>query len=138
MKQFDIEEFQTLIGMFKRTMTDLYRKETKPLQCSLSHLEIMHYITEHTNPTMKDIAGYLRITPPSVTTLIDSMVENKLVKRVTIAGDRRSVRVVLTPKAKKLSVTLQKKKKNMLTLLLKKLTIEQKQQLSAIISTLVK
>ena len=137
-KQFDINELQDLLLLFKRTLSDLYRKETMPLHCSISHLEILHYISEHKNPTMKDIAAHLRITPPSVTTLIDAMVESKLVKRENAAGDRRSVRVLLTPQAKKLQVSLQKKKTALLTSLLKKLTIEQKQQLSDIIRTLIK
>lgn len=135
---FDIAELQTLIGTFKRTIGDLYRKETSALHCSISHLEILHYISQHKNPTMKELAGHLRITPPSVTTMIDAMVEHRLVKRENAAGDRRSVRILLTPQAKKLHLTLQKKKNAMLATLLKKLTAEQKQQLSEIIRTLVK
>ena len=137
-KEFDIAELQALLGMFKHTFGDLYRKEVQTMHCSMSHLEIMQYLSEHRNPTMKDIAHHLRITPPSATTLIDAMVENKLVKRENSIGDRRSVRVVLTPQAKKLQLTLHKKKRLLLTALLKKLSLEQKQQLSAIIRTLVK
>jgi len=107
------------------------------MHCSISHLEIMHYIAERTNPTMKEVAEYLRITPPSVTTIIDAMVESGLVKRETASSDRRSVRVTLTPKAVKLSKTLQKKKTALLTTLLKKLTPEQKLQLSEIIRAFV-
>jgi len=119
-------------------MADLYRKETSSLHCSITHLEILHYISEHKAPTMKDIASHLHITPPSVTTLIDFMVEHKLVKRQNAAGDRRSVRVVLTTTAKALHLKLQKKKTAVLTALLKKLNSEQKEQLSAIIRSLVK
>lgn len=137
-QQFDIEELQGLLGLFKQKMSELYRKETSTLHCSMSHLEILHYINEHKNPTMKDIASHLRITPPSVTTMIDGMVEHKLVKREHATGDRRSVRIVLTPTAKKLHGALQKKKTVLLTALLKKLSLEQKQQLSEIIRTLVK
>ncbi|MEO5646260.1 MAG: MarR family transcriptional regulator [Candidatus Paceibacterota bacterium] len=137
-QSFDIKELQELIGIFKRTMSDLYKKETSVLHCSLSHLEVMQFIGEHTNPSMKDIASYLRITPPSVTTIIETMVEQGLVKRDTGSGDRRTIHVVLTPKAVKLSTTLRAKKKAMLTLMLKKLSAEQKQQLSDIIKALVK
>jgi DNA-binding MarR family transcriptional regulator len=135
---FDIEELQSLLSVFKQTMSDLYRKETSSLHCSITHLEILHYINEHKNPTMKDIAGYLHITPPSVTTLIDFMVQHKLVKRENEAVDRRTVRVVLMPQAKKMHSALLKKKTTMLNALLKKLSMEQKQQLSEIIRTLVK
>ncbi len=135
---FDITELQELLSVFKRTMSDLYKKETSSLHCSLSHLEVMHYIAEHTNPSMKDIAGYLQITPPSVTSIIETMVELELVKRDTSSGDRRTIHIMLTPKAVKLSATLRAKKKNMLMHMLKKLSTEQKQQLSDIIKTLVK
>ncbi|HTH93038.1 MAG TPA: MarR family transcriptional regulator [Candidatus Paceibacterota bacterium] len=137
-KSFDIDEFQQLIGVFKRSMSDWYRKETASLHCPHSHLEIMQFIRERKNPTMKEIAGFLRITPPSVTTIIDVMEQNKLVKRVTLANDRRSVRIALTPKAQKLALSLQKKKAKLLAIMLKKLSAEQKQHLSDIISTLAK
>ncbi len=137
-KTLDISHLQDLMSMFKKTIGDLYKKETSSLHCSLSHLEVMHYISEHGSSGMKDIAKHLGITPPSVTTIIDSMVANGLVKRDASAGDRRSVKVVLTGKATKLHGTLRKKKTHMLTLLLKKLSDEQKEQLSDIISTLVK
>jgi DNA-binding MarR family transcriptional regulator len=137
-QSFDISELQDLLSLFKQTFSELYKKETRNLHCSMSHLEIMQYIADHGNPTMKDIAGYLKITPPSVTTLIDTMVENALVKREVATGDRRTVRVRLTPKAVTLYKNLQKKKTHLLTILLKKLTTEQKHQLSEIIRTLVK
>ncbi len=137
-KDFDIAELQSLLASFKQTMGDMYRKETSALHCSISHLEILHYISQHRNPTMKELAGHLRITPPSVTTMIDAMVEHKLVKRENAVGDRRSVRILLTPQAKKLHLALQKKKAAMLATLLKKLSLEQKQQLSEIIRTLIK
>jgi len=136
-QSFDITELQDLLFLFKRKIGDLYKKETASMHCSISHLEIMHYIAERTNPTMKEVAEYLRITPPSVTTIIDAMVESGLVKRETASSDRRSVRVTLTPKAVKLSKTLQKKKTALLTTLLKKLTPEQKLQLSEIIRAFV-
>ncbi|MDB5188482.1 MAG: hypothetical protein JWM92_80 [Candidatus Nomurabacteria bacterium] len=137
-KEFDIAELQALLNVFKHTFGDLYRKEVRTMHCSMSHLEIMQYLGEQQHPTMKDIAHHLRITPPSATTLIDAMVGNKLVKRENAVGDRRSVRVILTPQAKKVQQSLQKKKTVLLTALLKKLSLEQKQQLSAIIRTLVK
>ena len=139
MKQsFDIKELQDLLYVFKRTMADLYRKETATLHCSMSHIEIMYYIAEHQNPTMKDIAGYLQITPPSVTALVEAMVEHGLVKRESTSGDRRTVRIRLTPKAVKLQKALQVKKTKLLTLLLKKLSDEQRHQLSDIVKSLVK
>ncbi len=136
--EFNIVELQELISVFKRTMGTLYKKETSSLHCSLSHLEVMHYIMEHTNPSMKEIAAYLQITPPSVTSIIETMVEQGLVKRDVSTGDRRTVRITLTPKATKLTATLKAKKKKLLTLMLQKLSAEQKYQLSDIIKTLVK
>jgi DNA-binding MarR family transcriptional regulator len=136
--EFNVAELQELISVFKRTMSSLYKKETSSLHCSLSHLEVMHYIMEHTNPSMKEIAAYLQITPPSVTSIVETMVEQGLVKRDTSAGDRRTVRITLTPKATKLTASLKAKKKKLLTLMLKKLSTEQKHQLSDIIKTLVK
>jgi len=58
-------------------------------------LETLRYIKEN-KPLMKDIAEYLSITPPSATSLINHLVEAKLVERIRDKKDRRIVRMNIT------------------------------------------
>jgi DNA-binding MarR family transcriptional regulator len=46
---------------------------------------------------MSDVANHLNITPPSATSLVNNLVKNTKLKRVSDASDRRIVRLQLTP-----------------------------------------
>jgi DNA-binding MarR family transcriptional regulator len=63
-------------------------------------LKTLRYIEEHNNPTMKDVALELGITPPSVTALIVPFILHGLVKRIYDKNDHRIVRLALTTKGK--------------------------------------
>ncbi len=45
---------------------------------------------------MRDLADFLCVTPPSATSLIDSLVESKLLKRNFDNADRRTIRLTIT------------------------------------------
>jgi DNA-binding MarR family transcriptional regulator len=69
-------------------------------EVSFGQLKTLHFIKSKTNPSMKDLAEELGITPPSTTSLIDQFVLHGLVKRVYGKDDRRLVRLALTAKGK--------------------------------------
>lgn len=51
--------------------------------------------------TMSEIAAHLRVSMPTVTGLINRLVESKYIRRVSSAEDRRQIVIELTPKANK-------------------------------------
>ena len=65
---------------------------------TFGQLKTLRYIEERNNPTMKELADELSITPPSVTALIDPFVLHGLVRRVYDKDDRRVIRLALTAK----------------------------------------
>lgn len=64
---------------------------------SMLHYKIMCHIGEHGASSMKGLAAYLGITPPSATVLIARLVRSGELARVAGQSDRRSVEIVLTP-----------------------------------------
>jgi len=61
-------------------------------------IETMKFIADHNEPMMKDIADHLSITAPSATSLVNGLVQSKLVTSSTGRHDRRTARLVLTKK----------------------------------------
>ncbi len=59
-------------------------------------LEILNFIASAEEATMRAIAEYLRIKPPSATSLITALESDGLVVRVKHPSDRRAVHVSLT------------------------------------------
>lgn len=52
--------------------------------------------------SMKELAEILRITPPSATQLTARLVDDGLLKRAQSTGDRRGVRLAITPRGRRL------------------------------------
>ncbi len=69
--------------------------------CSLFHIKVLEFIAEKKNPTMKELAEYFVVTPPSATSLIELLVKTRLLRREADKNDRRTVRISVTAKGKK-------------------------------------
>jgi MarR family transcriptional regulator, lower aerobic nicotinate degradation pathway regulator len=69
------------------------------------HVSILQSITlrfiKEKNPSMKELADFLSITPPSVTSLIDKLARPKMVMRQKNLNDRRGVRLKITRQGEK-------------------------------------
>jgi DNA-binding MarR family transcriptional regulator len=72
------------------------------LMPSFLHAETLRFIqqAEHEGkaPTMRDVADYLKIAPPSATALVNSFVKENVINRVADPEDRRVVRLTLSHK----------------------------------------
>lgn len=58
----------------------------------------LQLIIEKKNPTMKEVARFLRIKPPSVTSLISGFVRSEYIERMPDKIDRRIIRLKVTKK----------------------------------------
>ncbi len=90
----------------------LIREEIHASNCladfTHTEVEVLKFLHNKKNVTMKAIADYLYIKPSSATPVIDKLAENGNIKRVENKDDRRVVYIELTVKGKK---TLEKKYK---------------------------
>lgn len=67
-------------------------------QISTSQLACLHYIATHLGSTVTDVAGGLRISNPAATKLVGRLEARGLVVRLARTGDRRQVRLAVTPR----------------------------------------
>jgi len=72
-----------------------------PKSSSFLHLRVLGFIAQEEEPSMRDVADYLRITSPGATMVVDKLVEHKVIDRCADAGDRRIVRLAMTAKGRK-------------------------------------
>ncbi len=91
----------SLLFAFGRRMRDDGKKHEKPSPYSMLHFQTLRYVGEEGKPFMHDVAGYLCVTPPAATLLIDGLVKDKLLTRSFDKKDRRAVRVMLTGRGKR-------------------------------------
>jgi len=100
MPHTNIEQLISMIFATSRLIRERVKDREKINPFSFLRLETLRYVTKKDNPSMKDIADYLCVAPPSATSLINSLVEARQIERSYDKNDRRFVRLVVTPKGK--------------------------------------
>jgi DNA-binding MarR family transcriptional regulator len=76
--------------------------QDKCLLPSYLHLETLRFVEEDGDPTMSALAGFLKVTAPTATTLVNSFVKDGIMERQTDSEDRRRVRLILTKEGKQM------------------------------------
>ena len=128
------QNIDDILIAFRQNMTNLLFNEAKGSGLSLSHFEILMYIMHRGEVTMKDIATWLHITPPSASNLIETLVNKKLVTRIQSSKDRRTVHIILNREAHKLISSIHKKKITVFKKMLSKLNKEDQMNLIRILN----
>ena len=98
-KNDQISQIIDLIFTIRRLM---HGKAEEKKKCAVPflHLIALRYISEE-KPSMKDFAEFLSITPPSATSLIDTLIRSGLVERHEDEADRRSVKITISKAGEK-------------------------------------
>jgi DNA-binding MarR family transcriptional regulator len=130
-------EIQDVFMKFHQKFITCLRKEAENLNFTISQLDILRFIVEKKNPTMKDIASHLNITAPSATSMIENLYDRKLVNRKSDPKDRRGVRISPTQKTLKLFSMFKDIKAGVIGELFSSLTSEDKIQLTVILKKIV-
>lgn len=95
----DLDELIELVFTMNRlTKEGMEHEKSSP---SYIQLQALAFISRQKKPTMKDIAEYLNITPPSTTFLINNLVKFDLVKRIYDNDDKRIIRLSISNKGRK-------------------------------------
>ena len=94
------EKFRELAHLFFSTRQIIRQKlpQGKADPNGWLRFETLHYIADQGGPTMQDVAGYVRIKAPSVTSLIGHLVRLGLVEKRADSSDKRIVRLYPTRK----------------------------------------
>ena len=127
-----------LLLSLRRKIIESCRKEGLPDDLTMPEAEILWFIGPEGSVTMKAIAEHLKITPPSVTSMVRALEEKDIVERRADPADRRTVSIVLSKKAKALYSAIKKKKDGVLKKMLSRLSEKEKKELERLISILIK
>ncbi len=98
-KNRSIEQIISLVFMIRKIMHGNLSQRKKQ-DVSFLQLVMLHYIKEN-SPLMKELAKFLKITPSSATSFVNTLKRKKLVERKPEKRDRRIVRIILSPQGKK-------------------------------------
>lgn len=99
-------------------------------------LKTLRFIAEKPNSSMREVAEYFSITPPSTTSIIDALTRMGYVKRTYDKADRRIIRLTITKNGEKNLKEGFKEIKNRMEKLLSKLNEGEKINLAKIMEKL--
>ena len=138
MPHTNIEQLISMIFTTSRLIRERAKNREKIDPFSFLQLETLRYVAEKGDPSMKNVADYLYITPPSATSLINSLVKTKQLERIHDKDDRRLVRLVITPKGKTALASGFKKITTRMRRLLSNLDAKEKDNLFKILEKLAR
>ena len=127
-----------LILILRRKIMESMKRAGFEHDLTFSQVEVMHFIGTSGKETMKNIADFLKVTPPSATEIVAEMEKKGLIKRLSDKNDRRVVFIVLSPLAKKLFTSLHKRKELILNKIFSKLNKKDHENFERIIRILIK
>lgn len=126
-----------LLLSLRRKIIESIKKEGMEHDLTFSQMEILQFIGISGKKTMKSIADYLKITPPSATAIVKDMEKKGLVSRINDKDDRRIVFIVIAEKTKKVFVSICKRKEMILKKMISKLDEKDKETLGRIIKIII-
>ncbi|HVX90670.1 MAG TPA: MarR family transcriptional regulator [Candidatus Paceibacterota bacterium] len=88
------DQLLPLMIAFGRLMRAEMAKHLGPF--SMLHLQTLQYVAETGNPSMREVAAYLKVSAPSATEIINALVKDQFLTRARDPEDRRKVRLVVS------------------------------------------
>lgn len=137
LNQYKKSSLPDLLLILRRNILESTRKERIKHNLTFSQVEVLRFIGLSGKETMKSIADYLKIAPPSATEIVSEMEKKGLINRQSDKNDRRVVSIVLTSIAKKLFSSVSKRKDILLKKMISKLNEADHKTLERIIKILI-
>lgn len=134
----DVEELIHLIFATGRLIKEHPTHRSVLDSCSMLQREVLRFVSEAGTPTMREIAKYFSITPPSTTTLVGGLVTEGQLRRVADKDDRRMIRLAITSKGKQTLTQSLKLKSLRLREVLGKLDALERKNLALILEKLAR
>lgn len=129
-----LEQIISLIFRMKQLTHENMQAE-KDRNFSFLQFIALRFIKEK-KPLMKEVADFLAITPPSATSIINTLTEAGLVNRLTEKTDRRIVRIAITKKGENSLEKWHKKIAGNMRKRLEKLNKSEQENLASILTKL--
>lgn len=136
MRLSDTQLVEDIFRLFRLMKEDM-SFDSDLMKLTVSQIHALIFLKKHPSAQMSEIAKEFKIELPSATSLINKLVDTKLVERKPDEKDRRLVRIALTNQGEQLLAEAMKERSKKITHTLSYLSESDKKQLSRIIKQLL-
>lgn len=129
-------EIEELVFRIMRLMKRQMDVTTEFGSLNISEIQTLVFLKENDGANMTDLATFLQIELPSVTSLVNKLVRKDLVQRLADQSDRRVVRIELTKTGEKLLLQTTQKRIQQIKKVMSYLSNDQKREFITILKTI--
>ena len=129
-------EIEELVFQIMRLMKRQMDVTTEFSSLNISQIQTLVFLKENDGANMTDLATFLQIELPSVTSLVNKLVRKDLVQRLADRSDRRVVRIELTKTGEKLLLQTTQKRIQQIKKVMSYLSNDQKREFITILKTI--
>ena len=95
-----MEEIIAKLSAYMARMEEEAKEQYSFKDLTLTQMHYLEMISELENPNLTELATAMKLTKPTITVLVDKLIEKELVYKVQSDADRRSTHLHLTERGK--------------------------------------
>ncbi len=95
-----LEEMIAKVSGYMGRMEEESKEQFNFKELTLTQMHYLEMISELENPNLTELAAAMQLTKPTVTVLVDKLIEKELIYKVQSDADRRSTHLHLSERGK--------------------------------------
>ena len=107
-------------------------------ELTLTQMHYLEMISELENPNLTELAAAMKLTKPTITVLVDKLIEKELIYKVQSDADRRSTHLHLTERGKLINQMHEYAHRRIVEQIEKKIDEDEMAQLMALLEKIMK
>lgn len=135
-KDIDSQLFELMFEL-SRNLKEKMLQMNQICNITMPQYMALSFIASRKTVQMKDIANHFAVEMPTATSLLNKLARQSLIERINDNNDRRIVKVKLSTKGESLLLEARKIKEERMKNMLSYLSMEQKNEMRGILTTLV-
>ena len=133
-----MEEIIAKLSAYMARMEEEAKEQYSFKDLTLTQMHYLEMISELENPNLTELAAAMKLTKPTITVLVDKLIEKELVYKVKSDADRRSTHLHLTERGKLINQMHEYAHRRIVEQIEKKIDEDEMAQLMALLEKIMK
>ena len=133
-----MEEIIAKLSAYMARMEEEAKEQYSFKELTLTQMHYLEMISELENPNLTELATAMKLTKPTITVLVDKLIEKELVYKVQSDADRRSTHLHLTERGKLINQMHEYAHRRIVEQIEKKIDAGEMAQLMALLEKIMK
>ena len=133
-----MEEIIAKLSAYMVRMEEEAKEQYSFKELTLTQMHYLEMISELENPNLTELAAAMKLTKPTITVLVDKLIEKELVYKVKSDADRRSTHLHLTERGKLINQMHEYAHRRIVEQIGKKMDADEMAQLMALLEKIMK